>query len=159
MRRSLWRVGVFAVVMLVAAGFALASPYPDAVMKKIADIQELEKNKKEMPETLPGIPVIKGDEVSRMKAKGTKVIDNRLKTQYDTERIAGARLLTVDELLKNPSLADKYNKDEDLILYCNGVRCWRSPAAAIILQHLGFKKIHWYREGLPDWKKRGYPTE
>lgn len=151
--------GIMLLVTFFAAGLVFAGPYPDDVMKKIDDIKELEKNKKEMPEALPGISVIKGDEVSKMKAKGAKVIDNRIKTQYDTERIAGAQLLTVDELLKNPSLADKYNKDEDLILYCNGVRCWRSPAAAIILQNLGFKKIHWYREGIPDWKKRGYPTE
>ncbi|MBI3593187.1 MAG: hypothetical protein HY099_06895, partial [Nitrospirae bacterium] len=70
MSRKQWLVVIFVVMTLVAAGFAFASPYPDEVMKKIADIQELEKNKKEMPETLPGISIIKGDEVSKIKAKG-----------------------------------------------------------------------------------------
>ncbi|TAN41118.1 MAG: rhodanese-like domain-containing protein [Nitrospirae bacterium] len=146
-------------VLLLAAGLGYAAPYPDEVMKKIDDIKELEKNKKEMPESLAGVSIVKGDEVAKLKAKGAKVLDNRVRAQYDTERVEGAQLLTVDELLKNPALAAPYNKEQDVVLYCNGIKCWRSPAAAILLQHLGFKKIHWYREGLPDWKKRGLPTE
>lgn len=159
LRKLLFLLVMAAFIAGGLAGISTAAQYPDTVMKKIDEIKELEKNKKEMPETLAGIETVKGDEAFKLKAKGAKVIDNRIKAQYDTEHIEGAQLLTVDELLKNPSLADKLGKDDDLILYCNGVKCWRSPAAAVILQHLGFKKIHWYREGIPDWKKRGYPTE
>lgn len=159
MKRSLATLVAIATAILLAVGTGYAASYPDDVMKKIDEIKELEKNKRDMPETLAGVGVVKGDEVSKLKAKGAKIIDNRVKTQYDTECIEGAQLLTVDELLKNPSLADKFGKDDDLVLYCNGVKCWRSPAAAVILQYLGFKKIHWYRDGIPDWKKRGYPTE
>ena len=159
MKRSFVTLVVIATAILLVVGTGYAASYPDDVMKKIDEIKELEKNKKEMPESLAGIAVVKGDEAHKLKAKGAKIVDNRVKAQYDTERIEGAQLLTVDELLKNPSLADKFGKDDDLVLYCNGVKCWRSPAAAVILHHLGFKKVHWYRDGIPDWKKRGYPTE
>lgn len=159
MKRNLVMLAVMAMAILLAVGSGYAASYPEDVMKKIDEIKELEKNKKDMPESLAGIGVVKGEEAHKLKAKGAKAVDNRIKAQYDTEHIEGALLLTVDELLKNPSLADKLGKDDDLILYCNGVKCWRSPAAAVILQHLGFKKIHWYRDGIPDWKKRGYPTE
>ena len=28
----------------------------------------------------------------------------------------------------------------------------------VLLQELGYKNLHWYREGLPDWIKKGHPT-
>ena len=55
-------------------------------------------------------------------------------------------------------MAESLDKNKEYVVYCNGVKCWRSPAAALLLHSLGFK-VYWYREGLPDWKKRGYPTE
>jgi rhodanese-related sulfurtransferase len=28
----------------------------------------------------------------------------------------------------------------------------------MLLKHLGFKNLYWYRDGIPDWIKRDYPT-
>jgi len=28
----------------------------------------------------------------------------------------------------------------------------------VLLQELGYKNLYWYREGLPDWIKKGYAT-
>ncbi|MBI4697913.1 MAG: rhodanese-like domain-containing protein [Nitrospirae bacterium] len=93
------------------------------------------------------------------KSKKAVILDTRNKMQYDTERIEGAQLLPSDDLQKNPGLADGLDKEKEYVLYCNGVKCPRSPRAALMLQHLGFKKLNWYRDGMPDWKSKGYPTE
>jgi len=86
-------------------------------------------------------------------------LDNRVKSQYDTERIPGAVWFFTDDLIaKGPQMAESLDKNKEYVVYCNGVKCWRSPATALLLHSLGFK-VYWYREGLPDWKKRGYPTE
>ncbi|MCS7200041.1 MAG: hypothetical protein N2327_01550 [Caldimicrobium sp.] len=34
--------------------------------------------------------------------------------------------------------AYELDKTKTYMLYCNGVVCWRSPAAALTLKHLGF---------------------
>jgi len=28
----------------------------------------------------------------------------------------------------------------------------------VLLQDAGYKNVFWYREGMPDWIKKGYPT-
>jgi rhodanese-related sulfurtransferase len=147
-------------VLVLIAGIAFASSYPDAMMQKMMAMKSDAEAKKEMPASLPGIQVISGEEAYKMwKAKSAVFLDNRIKVQYETERIAGAEWFFCDDLLKNPSLANRLDKNKAYVMYCNGITCWRSPSTAMMLQHLDFKKIYWYRDGLPDWKKRGHPTE
>lgn len=151
---------VVVAVLVVAAGIASADPYPQELMDKCMAMKADAEVKKDMPNSLPGISVVGSEEANKMwKSKNAVFLDNRVKTQYDAEKIEGAKWFFADDLLKNPSLADTLDKNKDYVVYCNGVHCWRSPATALMLQHLGFTKVHWYRDGLPDWKKRGYPTE
>ena len=138
-----------------------ASQWPEDLLKKVEELKMAAKEKKDMPSSLPGIKNIGAEELKRWMDQKKKfvLLDNRLRIDFEKEHIKGAELLTVDDLIKNPQIADKYNKEDIIVVYCNGVKCWRSPAAALLLQHLGFKNIYWYREGIPDWIKRGYPTE
>jgi rhodanese-related sulfurtransferase len=117
--------------------------------------------KKEMPATIPGVKNITGAELKKMVDSGKAIIisDNRVKEQYDAERIKGAKWLLADHLVADEKLADQYKKDDTIILYCNGITCWRSPATAVMLQSLGFKNLYWYRDGIPDWKSNKFPTE
>ncbi len=148
------------VFALAGLGIASAAEWPDALIKEVEALKAAGKDKKDMPPTIAGVKNITGDEIKKMMDEKKKfvLLDNRLKADYDKEHITGAVLFTVDELLKNPKLANTYKKDDVLINYCNGVKCWRSPAAALLLKHLGFKNIYWYRDGLPDWIKKDYPT-
>jgi len=145
---------------LLAAITVYAEPYPDEMMKTILAMKADAEVKKDMPASFPGIQVVNSDEVQkRLKAKTAVVLDNRVKSQYDTEKIAGAEWFFCDDLMKDPAMAGKLDKNKEYVLYCNGSHCWRSPATALMLQHLGFKKLFWYRDGMPDWKKKGLPTE
>lgn len=150
----------FAVAFAVSAKYVSASTWPDALVKECEKLKADAKDKKDMPASLEGIKEITGDELKKMVDAKKKIVimDNRLKADYDKEHITGAVLLTVDELIKDPKLADKYKKDDVLINYCNGVKCWRSPAAILLLKNLGFKNLYWYRNGIPDWIKKDYPT-
>ncbi|MEW6290500.1 MAG: rhodanese-like domain-containing protein [Thermodesulfobacteriota bacterium] len=148
-------------VACLLAGFnSLASAYSDGVVKECEKLKADAKEKKDMPVSLPGIKEITGDEIMKMidEKKDLVIMDNRLKADYDKEHIKDAVLLTVDDLITDPKLAEKYSKDSILVNYCNGVKCWRSPAAILLLQELGFKNLYWYRNGLPDWIKKDYPT-
>ncbi len=146
--------------LVLGSLLSYAGSWPEDLMKKVDELHELAKAKKEMPKSLEGIQVISGDKAYELwKNKKAIFLDNRVKTQYDTEKIPGAQWFFADALIKEgPSLAEKLDKSKTYVVYCNGITCWRSPAAALMLHYLGFKVL-WYREGIPDWKKRGYPTE
>src|SRR5208337_2925835 len=140
MRKGFVSVIIMAVAIVGLTLTAYAGGYSDNAAKKIAELQELEKNKKDMPETLEGVTVINAEKAKALQAAGAKVLDNRVKPQVDTGKIAGAEWFFCDDLLKNPSMADKLDKEKEYVLYCNGIKCWRSPAVAVMLHDLGFKK-------------------
>jgi rhodanese-related sulfurtransferase len=143
-------------------GFAAvgnAEPFPEDLIQKMMGMKANAEAKKEMPATIEGLPIVNGEEANKLFKRKAIFLDNRVKTQFDTEKIAGAQWFFCDTLMKDPSLASKLDKSKEYVVYCNGVLCWRSPAVGMMLKHLGFPKVYWYRDGLPDWKKRGLPTE
>ena len=158
-RHSVLLLPVLIVSIAIFAGSAWAGGYSEKTLAQVKELQATEKSKGDMPASLDGITVVDGDQVKALKAKGVTVLDDRIKAQYDTEKIEGAKWFFADDLIKNPAMADSLDKNKEYVLYCNGIKCWRSPATAVMLHDLGFNKLYWYRMGLPDWKKRGYPTE
>ncbi len=153
------------IASLVILGLTLLSfaqqGWDPETIRKCAEWKEMAAAKKEMPAQLPGVKIITTAELKRWMDHGKKFIllDNRIKEQYDAERIKGAKWLLADHLLADPSLLNQFKKDDVIVNYCNGVLCWRSPAVAEMMVKAGFKNVYWYREGLPDWKKMKYPTE
>ena len=115
-----------------------------------------------MAESMPGIKKITGDELKAWLDQGRKfvLLDNRVPADYEREHISGTTMrLSPDDLLeKGPGLAARFKKDDIIVNYCNGIKCWRSSSAMLLLQELGFKDLYWYREGIPDWVRKGYPT-
>ncbi|MFA5810331.1 MAG: rhodanese-like domain-containing protein [Thermoleophilia bacterium] len=155
-------IALVCVFVLVGGLYATAcdGAYSDAVIKQTESLKADADAKKDMPESLPGIKLINGQELKEMvdAKKNFVLIDNRDKEQFTKEHITGAVLITVDELIGDPKLSDKLDKNVPLVLYCNGIKCWRSPGAALLYQSLGFKEIYWYRSGLPEWIKLDFPT-
>lgn len=147
-------------LLIVFNNKLFAAEWPDELMTKVEELHNLAKDKKDMPSSLDGIKVISDEEAYKLwKEKKATFLDNRVKSQYDTEKIPGAVWFFCDDLIKKgPSMAETLDKNKEYVVYCNGVHCWRSPAVALMLKHLGFK-ILWYRNGLPGWKSKGYPTE
>lgn len=159
MKRILLVAAGLLVLMTSLSAFAEES-YPDDMVDKIMAMKADAEIKKDMPASIPGAKVVTTAEALKMlKDKKVVFLDNRIKTQFDTEHIAGAKLFFCDTLLDNPGLAKSLDKDKEYLLYCNGTHCWRSPAVAMMLSHLGFKNLYWYRDGIPAWKKASNPLE
>ena len=152
---------VVGLVVLMTAFSAFAEEgYSDDLMDKIMALKADAEIKKGMPASVPGAKVVDTAETLKMlKDKKVIFLDNRIKTQFDTEHIAGAQLFFCDTLLDNPGHAKTLDKEKEYLVYCNGTNCWRSPAVAMMLSSLGFKNLYWYRDGLPAWKKAGNPVE
>ncbi|RJQ14768.1 MAG: rhodanese-like domain-containing protein [Nitrospiraceae bacterium] len=161
MVKKQWLILMMVLTVLMVGGIVFAGPYSDELNQKVTALKTDGEAGKEMPASIPGINVISTADAYKMyKDKKAVFLDCRPKAQYDTERVQGAEIFTADDFINDPSMADKLDKNKSYVLYCNGVKCWRSTAVSVILHdHFGFKNIYWHREGFPDWKKNNHPLE
>jgi rhodanese-related sulfurtransferase len=121
------------------------------------------------PASHQGVTVVDNDWVKTNHGK-MKVFDVRKKAEYVEAHLPGAIFVPYDE--KSEKVADfdakkdnldlsKFpaDKNDPVIVYCNGPRCWKSYKASVLLVKAGHKKVYWYRDGFPGWKSKGYPVE
>ena len=50
-------------------------------------------------------------------------------------------------------------KEQPFIIYCSGVMCSRSYRASEKAVEWGYTKVFYFRGGIVEWKKAGYPVE
>ena len=86
-------------------------------------------------------------------------VDPRKDGDWEAGRIPGAFHLEINEKLTEDSLSAVVKKDEAVVIYCNGIKCMRSPKAVKKAVEWGFSKVYYYREGFPEWKKANHPVE
>ena len=51
------------------------------------------------------------------------------------------------------------DKSASIVVYCNGVKCWKSYKSVARLVEAGYTNVNWLRTGFPGWTDKGYPTE
>ena len=111
------------------------------------------------PETVSGATTIDGSQAKSMFDQGVLFVDPRKDSDWEAGRIPGAVHLELNKKLSEETLLAEASKDEDLVFYCNGIKCRVSTEACEQAVSWGFKKVHYYRAGFPDWKSHGYPVE
>jgi rhodanese-related sulfurtransferase len=122
------------------------------------------------PATLDGAQVVTGEDVVKLQAAGAVVIDARVASEYAESHIKGA--VSVPYREKSAKAADFDAKQDDfnlaklpadktapIVFACNGPECWKSYKASVVALRNGYKSVHWYRGGFPDWKSRNLPVE
>jgi rhodanese-related sulfurtransferase len=125
----------------------------------------------ETPTTAPpGVKLVEAKDIQALQAKGAMMVDARKASEFAESTIKGAINVPYDpeKSAKDPNFdasLDRFDlskftdKNKDIVTFCNGPTCWKGYKAAVVLSKAGFKNIHWYRVGLPDWKARKLPTE
>ena len=122
------------------------------------------------PNALPGATTIKAAEAKTMIEKGIKVFDVRVGEEYDVSHVPGAIHLPYGESSAKEvdfdHAEDKFSlnqlpadKNQALIMYCDGTICWKSYKSALMAIRAGWKNVYWFRGGLPEWKEAGLPVE
>ncbi len=122
------------------------------------------------PEVLPGATIVTAEQVKQLMAQGVPLFDVRPASHYRAGHIPGARNVTYT--MNSPKEVDyddsvdqfdlsklPQDKNAPLIVQCNGAECWYSYKAARYLIKRGYKKVYWFRTGLPAWKAAGYAIE
>lgn len=124
----------------------------------------------ETPASLNGATLVNADKVKEMMGKGTPVVDTRVATEYAEAHIKGAVSVPYKEKSAKDvgfdAGADSFDlaklpadKAAPIIFYCNAGECWKSYKASVVAMKAGYKKVHWFRGGIPEWKAKGFPTE
>ena len=111
------------------------------------------------PETVPGAITIDGPKAKELFEKGVTFVDVRRDKDWEAGRIPEAVHLELKKEFTKEALSKVVQKDEEVVIYCNGVRCPRSSTACAKAVEWGFTKVYYYRLGFPDWQSRGYPIE
>lgn len=122
------------------------------------------------PEVLPGATIPTAAQVKALMAQGAPLFDVRPPTHRRAGYIPGS--VSVPYEMNSPKEvdyddgADRFDlsklpqdKNAAMIFQCNGAECWFSYKAARYMVKRGFKRVYWFRTGLPDWKAAGYPVK
>jgi len=122
------------------------------------------------PTTLPGAKVVTAAEAQALIAQGMAVYDVRVEEEYKKAHIPGSRSLTYQEGSAKEVGFDPgddqwalnrlpKDKNTPFIVYCDGTICWRGYKSAVMAVKAGYKNVHWFRGGFPEWKEAGMPIE
>lgn len=122
------------------------------------------------PTTLPGAKVVTAAEAQALIAGGMAVYDVRIEEEYKKAHIPGSRSLTYQESSAKEVGFDPgddqwqlnrlpKDKNTPIIVYCDGTICWRGYKSAVMAVKAGYKNVHWFRGGFPEWREAGMPIE
>lgn len=85
------------------------------------------------------------------------LIDVLGRDHFEQEHIPGAINIPLDEVASEAM--DRFDKDEDIVVYCKNTSCSASPKAAEKLESLGFENVKDYEPGVEGWKEAGNEVE
>lgn len=122
------------------------------------------------PDKLAGATIVTAGKAKELIAKGVSIFDVRSANEYAEGHIKGAKLISYKE--KSSKVVDfdasqdsfdlsklPADKNAEMIMYCNGLDCWKSYKAVTTAVKAGYKKVYWLRGGLPEWKSLGGAIE
>ena len=122
------------------------------------------------PDSLPGVTVVDSAKVQEMMRSGITLYDTRVAAEYAEAHIKGAKSLPYKEKSAKVVGFDKRqdefaldklpaDKSTAVIFYCNAGDCWKSYKASKLAVDAGYKRVNWFRGGIPEWRSKGLPVE
>jgi rhodanese-related sulfurtransferase len=93
---------------------------------------------------------------------GAIFIDARRSAAYRDRHVRGSRSISVWESDADQKVKAFYDEGHDanapIVVYCTGGDCEDSHELAQKLWGVTFDNVSVYRDGFPDWEKRGWPV-
>lgn len=77
--------------------------------------------------------------------------------QYDDFHIKGAINIPYKKIATEAE--KKFNKEDEIVVYCSDHECESSKIAADKLDDMGYKNVYHYKGGKKEWKEAGLPVE
>ena len=111
------------------------------------------------PEQVPGTTLVSAAEAKALYDANVVFIDVRSPRLHNRRHIPGAVHLDLKDTYDEESLSRVAKKDQQLVIYCSGIKCSRSSTASAEAVSWGYTKVHYFRGGIVDWRNAGYPVE
>ena len=162
----------------IAAAFFLALALGTSACAKEEFVKYTEVKDK-LEAKAPEKGAISTDELKALLDKKEPVVlfDARSKTEFEKERIAGAKLPRTDEYYRDQQMfqqqiirqapsskaallagAGSLPHDTAIVAYCNK-QCGLSKNLKLDLEGMGFKNVRWLDGGIDVWREKGFPIE
>lgn len=117
-----------------------------------------EKSEYRSPEQVEGTISTSSAQAKELYDQGAVFVDVRNPRLYAKKHIPGAFHLDLKYNFDEDKLAAVAKKDQPVVIYCSGVKCSRSYRASEKAVSWGYSKVHYFRGGIVEWKKAGYPV-
>ena len=108
-----------------------------------------------------GFEVVDTKYIKSKLGKGTRasakiiLVDSRPAKKYAVGHVPASYSIPDTKFEKfYPQIADM-DKSQEIVTYCGGWKCAKSPKVALMLKEKGWTNIKVYQEGKPAWKKSG----
>ncbi len=122
------------------------------------------------PRLLTGATIVNAEQVTELLKNSATLYDTRSAEEYRSGHIRGAKLLSYIEKSRKEVDFDvsldsfdvaklEPDKEAPLVFACNGAECWKSYKASLAAIKSGYRKVHWFRGGFPEWSIAGLPIE
>jgi len=110
------------------------------------------------PENIDGATTITAAELIELAATTSNlvVIDARKPSDWEDGYIDGA-IHAVNTELTADSLATIARREQPVVFYCNGPKCYRSGDASTKAVQWGWRQVYWFRGGIEEWVAEGFP--
>jgi rhodanese-related sulfurtransferase len=148
------------------------APPPPEVPAPVADTAPVVQKPKprpvvEKPRNFPPHPdkpwvEIGYDDAAYLHRSGALFLDARRTSVFEQGHIAGSRPFSVWESDVDQKVNDLFNERSDpreqekpIVVYCSGGDCEDSHMLSQKLWGVQFNNVYVYKDGFPDWQKRG----
>ena len=127
---------------------------PGALTKPSAKVQSMIKKF--------NLEMVDYDYAMKKVAKGTRngakalFIDARPAKKYMSGTIPSSLNIPDTEYAKYVGQLKDVPKDKEILVYCGGWKCGKSPKVANMLNKDGFTNVKLYQAGEPEWKNKNY---
>lgn len=125
---------------------------------RLAGVPE-EADESVSPVLVPGATTVDAVQAKALLDQGVAFVDTRNRALWELGRIPGAKLLDFASDFTKDNLAGLIDRDEPVVIYCEGPKCLRSSKACELAVDWGFSDVFYFREGFPAWRAAGYETE
>ena len=83
-------------------------------------------------------------------------IDARPDRHYNAGTIPSSIQIHDADFKDHIKRIDKTPKDKEIIVFCQGWDCAKSPKVAAMLKEIGYTNVKLYQAGYPEWSKKDY---
>ena len=111
------------------------------------------------PPEIEGAETIDAAKALALLERSVPFVDVRKDPDWKRGRIPGAVHLHLYADFSESNLAELAAKDDEIVIYADGLHTGRSTTAVMRALSWGYEKIYFFRGGFPAWKAAGFTVE